>query len=159
MDQNILTTLVMVALMFVAFYLLILRPQRKRQAEQRATLSALQPGSRVLTSTGIYATLVRMGEKQAVIELSPGHQMTVVKHAIVRAVDPADEDDVDEVDDVADDADHGEPEGYVAAQDAAADEAWSIDDSVEANRPVDADADSKGTDTTTSDAGRRQYEG
>ncbi|MFW6599616.1 preprotein translocase subunit YajC [Propionibacteriaceae bacterium Y2011] len=92
MDQNLLTSIVMIGLMIVAFYLLILRPQRKRQAEQRATLENLQPGTRVLTSTGVYGNLVRLGERQAVIELSPGHEMTVVKHAIVRVVQPGDED-------------------------------------------------------------------
>lgn len=92
MDTNLLTTIGMIVLMFGAFYFLIIRPQRKRQAQQRETIESLEPGARVLTSTGIYATLVRIGEKQAVIQLSPGHEMTVVKHAIVRVVQPGDED-------------------------------------------------------------------
>lgn len=92
MDMNLLTTIAMIVLMFGAFYFLIIRPQRKRQAQQRETIESLEPGARVLTSTGIYATLVRIGEKQAVIELSQGHEMTVVKHAIVRVVQPGDED-------------------------------------------------------------------
>lgn len=86
------TTIGMIVLMFGAFYFLVIRPQRKRQAQQRETIESLRPGARVLTSTGIYGTLVRIGEKQAVIELSPGHEMTVVKHAIVRAIEPGDED-------------------------------------------------------------------
>ena len=91
-DQNLITTIAMIALMFVAFYLLILRPQRKRQAQQREILERMQPGDRVLTSTGVYATLLRLGEKQAVLELSPGNEMTVVKHAIVRVLEPGEED-------------------------------------------------------------------
>ncbi|MDN5726473.1 MAG: preprotein translocase subunit YajC [Propionibacteriales bacterium] len=92
MDPNTLTTIAMIALMVVAFYFLILRPQRKRQAAQAKTLESLTPGSRVLTSTGIYGNLVRLGDKQAVIELSPGTEMTMVKHAIVRVVQPGEED-------------------------------------------------------------------
>ncbi|MFX4273152.1 preprotein translocase subunit YajC [Propionibacteriaceae bacterium Y1685] len=92
MDPNTLTTIAMIALMIVAFYFLILRPQRKRQADQAKTLESLTPGSRVLTSTGIYGNLVRIGDKQAVIELAPGHEMTLVKHAIVRVVQPGEED-------------------------------------------------------------------
>lgn len=155
MDPNILTTLAMVALMFAAFYLLILRPQRKRQAEQRATLESLQPGSRILTSTGIYATLVRMGDKQAVIELSPGHQMTVVKHAIVRAVDPADEDTAD--DELHEDAEGTEPEGY-ATSGPADDAAWAADNAPGAAASSDSDAPATSDSDGGTDAGRRPYE-
>lgn len=91
-DPNLITTIAMIALMFVAFYFLILRPQKKRAEQQRQTLNALEPGVRVLTSTGVYAKLLRIGEKQAVIELSPGNEMTIVKHAIAKAVVPGDED-------------------------------------------------------------------
>lgn len=164
MSPDILTTVAMVALMFAAFYLLILRPQRKRQAEQRATLEALQPGSRVLTSTGIYATLLHMGDKQAVIELSPGHEMTVVKHAIVRVVDPADEDAFDGEDDgddaVEDDtsfADDREPQGYVTPSDTP-DAAWSADNAAASSTDDAATSTPPAPDAGT-EAGRRSSEG
>ena len=98
------STLVMIALMVFAFYFLILRPQKKRQQAIQATLSSLTPGSRVLLGSGIFGTIVSLGDRQAVLELSPGVEMTVLKQAIVRTATEADEDPVEEYeDDLADD--------------------------------------------------------
>jgi preprotein translocase subunit YajC len=98
------STLIMIALMVVAFYLLILRPQKKRQQAIQQTLSSLGPGSRVLLGSGLFGTIVAIGERQAVLEISPGVELTVLKQAIVRTVTDADEDDLDAFeDDVAED--------------------------------------------------------
>ena len=89
------TTIVLIGLMIVAFYFLMIRPQRKRQQKQQETLNSLQPGTRVLLGSGVFGTIIRIGDKQAVLELSPGNQLTVLKQAIVRAALPEDEDTVD----------------------------------------------------------------
>lgn len=100
------TTLVMIAFMVVAFYLLILRPQKKRQQAMQQTLNSLTPGTRVLLGSGLFGTLISIGDRQAVLEISPGVELTVLKEAIVRAVTEADEEhateelDDDEVDDL-----------------------------------------------------------
>nr|WP_294690807.1 preprotein translocase subunit YajC [uncultured Friedmanniella sp.] len=80
------STLVMIALMVFAFYFLILRPQKKRQQAIQATLNSLTPGSRVLLGSGLFGTIVSLGDRQAVLEISPGVQLTVLKQAIVRTV-------------------------------------------------------------------------
>jgi preprotein translocase subunit YajC len=98
-----LSTPILIALMVVAFYLLILRPQKKRQQAVQQTLSSLGPGSRVLLSSGLFGTVVAMGARQAVLEISPGVELTVLKQAIVRTVTDADEDDLDADDDDLDD--------------------------------------------------------
>jgi preprotein translocase subunit YajC len=98
------STLIMIALMVFAFYFLILRPQKKRQQAIQATLNSLQPGSRVLLGSGIFGTIVSIGDRQAVLETSPGVELTVLKQAIVRTVTAADEDGVDDEDEVLDDA-------------------------------------------------------
>ena len=99
------STLILIALMVVAFYLLILRPQKKRQQAQAKTMSALVPGVRVLLTSGIFGTLLSIGVKQAVIELIPGVELTVLKQAIARVATEADEEPGDDliVDDLSDD--------------------------------------------------------
>ena len=88
------STLVMIALMVLAFYMLILRPQKKRQQAIQQTLNSLAPGSRVLLGSGLFGTIVAIGDRQAVLEISPGVELTVLKQAIVRTVTEADEDSV-----------------------------------------------------------------
>ena len=90
MDQY--STLILIALMMVAFYLLIMRPQRKRQLEIQRTLSALTPGQRVMLGSGLFGTVVAVGEKQVVLEISPGTELTVLKQAVARVVTDDDED-------------------------------------------------------------------
>ena len=108
MDQY--STLILIALMVVAFYFLIMRPQRKRQQEIQRTLSALTPGQRVMLGSGLFGTVVTVGEKQVVLEVSPGTELTVLKQAVSRVVTESDEDGV--VDEVDLDADEVvEPEG------------------------------------------------
>jgi preprotein translocase subunit YajC len=114
MDQY--STLILIALMVVAFYLLIMRPQRKRQQAIAKTLSELTPGARVMLGSGLFGTVVAVGEKQVVLEISPGNELTVLKQAVARVVTPDDEDT--EVDELADfDPDEVvEPEEPVATE-------------------------------------------
>lgn len=86
------TTLGLIALMAIAFYFLIMRPQRKRQQEMQRTMSSLTPGTRVMTGSGLFGTVTAIGEKQAVLEISPGVELTVLKQAVTRVVGAADED-------------------------------------------------------------------
>ncbi len=92
-------------LMVVAFYFLILRPQKKRQQAQQKTMNELVPGTRVLLGSGLFGTIIWVGSKQAILEVSPGVEMTVLKQAIARVVTPGDEDSepvdvVDEPDEI-----------------------------------------------------------
>lgn len=86
------TSILLIVVMVVAFYFLIMRPQRKRQQQQQEMMKQLEPGSRVVTTTGIYATIVAVGEKQVVLETSPGSQVTMLKQAIGRVVQTEEED-------------------------------------------------------------------
>jgi Preprotein translocase subunit YajC len=45
-------------------------------------MAALEAGARVMTISGIVGTIKHLGEKQAILEISPGVEMTVVKGAI-----------------------------------------------------------------------------
>src|SRR4029453_11513132 len=90
------TTLIFIALLALVFYFLILRPQRKRQQAVQQTLSALSPGAPVMLGSGLFATVVSVGTKQVVLEVSPGARVPVLKQAVSRIVTEADEDSVDE---------------------------------------------------------------
>ena len=99
MDQY--STLILIALMVLAFYLLIMRPQRRRQQAQAKLVSELTPGTRVMLGSGLFGTVVSVGENQVVLEISPGAELTVLKQAVARVVTEDDEDvEVDETDDV-----------------------------------------------------------
>jgi preprotein translocase subunit YajC len=90
------STLIFIALLVAAFYFLILRPQRKRQQALQRTMSALSPGSRVMLASGVFGTVVSVGPRQVVLEVSPGAELTVLKQAITKIVTEDDEDVLEE---------------------------------------------------------------
>ena len=113
MDQY--STLILIALMVLAFYLLIMRPQRRRQQALAKLVSELTPGTRVMLGSGLFGTVVAVGEKQVVLEISPGAELTVLKQAVARVVTEDDEDvEVDDVDELDSD-EVVEPEQTTAA--------------------------------------------
>jgi hypothetical protein len=59
-------------------------------------MNALSPGDRVMLASGLFGTVVSVGAKQVVMEISPGTELTVLKQAISRIVTEADEDSADE---------------------------------------------------------------
>lgn len=94
-----LATLAMIAALAVLGYFMLIRPQQKRAKEQTALMKSLEAGTRVMMSGGVYGTLRHVGEKQVVVEVSPGVEMTFVKQAIVRPL--KDDEDEFEYDDAA----------------------------------------------------------
>jgi len=110
------STLIFIALLVLAFYFLILRPQRKRQQAAQQTMNALSAGDRVMLASGLFGTVISVGSKQVVLEISPGAELTVLKQAISRIVTAEDEDnlveeeELDSEEPVAEDAATAEPE-------------------------------------------------
>ena len=90
-DTQFLTTLGMLALLGLAFYFLMWRPSQRKMKEQRERLAAIDVGTRVMLTSGIFGTVRHVGDKQMIIEISPGFEVTVVKQAVMRIADPAEE--------------------------------------------------------------------
>jgi len=51
------------------FYFMIIRPQQRKQKETRAMLASIRKGDRVLTTGGVYGTVVGVKEKEEVVVL------------------------------------------------------------------------------------------
>lgn len=90
-DNSLWSTLIMIGLMVAAFYYLIIRPARRRSTEQQNLVSSLAPGSRIMTTAGVFGTIKHLGETQAIIEIAPDIEMTITKQAIMRQVSPSEE--------------------------------------------------------------------
>ena len=105
-------SLLFFAVILVAFYFLIIRPQRNR-ARQAAQLQArLVPGVEIMTTAGMFGRVIEVNDDGVVLEISPGVQARFAKAAVGRIVDADDAatDDADdsdaEVADATDDASH-----------------------------------------------------
>ncbi len=89
-------SLLLIAAAGAAFYFLIIRPGRQRQRKQQEMLTALQPGTEIMTTAGIFGTIAVVTENELSIEVSPGVFMRIVPAAVARVVEPARDPEPDE---------------------------------------------------------------
>jgi preprotein translocase subunit YajC len=83
------SNLLLLALMLVAFYFLLIRPQRKRVEAQRQMQSSIMPGDEILTSGGLVAHVVRLDDDIVTVELSRGVEAKLNRRFIVGKTEPA----------------------------------------------------------------------
>ena len=91
--------LLMLVVFVGAAYFLMIRPQQKRMREHQSQIDALLPGARVILNSGIFATISHIADTQAIVELAPGVEVTILKQAIAR-VTKNDEEEFEFTDDV-----------------------------------------------------------
>ncbi|WP_245899065.1 preprotein translocase subunit YajC [Nonomuraea indica] len=113
-------------LLVVVFYFLLIRPQRKRQQEAVKMQNSLTPGTRVMTTTGLFATVVAVDNEDVVLEVAPGIETRWVKAAIGRVVTPGEPE-------AAADETAGESTDLAADQPAAGETGGKDDDTAERN--------------------------
>ena len=79
---NMLTALVPFILVFVIFYVLIILPSRKKQKKHQDMVQALKPGNKVVTTGGIYGTVMGTKEDRIELKISANVKIDVAKNAI-----------------------------------------------------------------------------
>lgn len=65
------TVLLLWVLIFVIFYVLMIRPQRIQQRKRREMLSSIKRGDRVVTLGGIHATVADIKDDVLTLDLAP----------------------------------------------------------------------------------------
>ena len=76
-------TLLMMGAMFVAFYFLMIRPQMKKQKQEKSFQESLKVGSRVVTTSGMHGRIAQIQEDGVIIETLSG-KLKFEKAAISR---------------------------------------------------------------------------
>lgn len=71
---------------FVLFFLMIIRPQMKAAKAQREMIAALQKGDEVVTSGGIIGKVTKVAESFVTIEVAANTEITVQKQAVQSAL-------------------------------------------------------------------------
>jgi preprotein translocase subunit YajC len=57
-------------LIFAVFYVLIIRPQQKKIAEQDKMIKALKRGDRIITSSGIFGKITKLEDDTVTVEVA-----------------------------------------------------------------------------------------
>jgi len=73
---------IFIALLFGMMYLVLIRPQRKRQKEHRQLVEELRKGDRVVTAGGIYGVIESISDDSVVIKVESGMTIRVAKGSV-----------------------------------------------------------------------------
>jgi preprotein translocase subunit YajC len=74
--------LFIIVIAFLVLYLIVIRPQKRRQAQQQKLTSELNVGDEVLTAGGIYGTITHVDEDRVTVEIAPKLEVQVARRAI-----------------------------------------------------------------------------
>lgn len=84
-------SLILIALVLVMLFLLPARQRKRMQAQAQQLQNSLQPGTPVMTTSGLVGTVARLGDDTVDLEIAPGVVVTFVRRAILEVRRPSDE--------------------------------------------------------------------
>jgi preprotein translocase subunit YajC len=107
---------VLILIVFLLIWLLLIRPQRRRQTDQLTMQDSLHVGDEIVTAGGMYGMVTAIDEDEVSIEVADGVVVRIARRAVAGVIPP--EEDEEDEDDVADDEDvEGAREEDVKARD------------------------------------------
>ncbi len=71
-----------IILMFVVLYFLMIRPQMKRQKEQKAMIDALSKGDEIVTAGGMLGKISKVSEAYLTVEIADGTEIVMQKASV-----------------------------------------------------------------------------
>lgn len=79
-----LLSLIPFALIFVIFYFLVIRPQQKRQKDQKAVVDAVKKGDKIVTTSGIWGTVTNLGKDTVTVQIADNVKIKMQRENIAR---------------------------------------------------------------------------
>ena len=73
-------------LIFVIFYILMIRPQQRRAKEHQNAIAAVKKGDDVITGGGIRGRVTKVSDDEAEVEIAQGVKVRVVKATITQVL-------------------------------------------------------------------------
>ena len=82
MTEQLMRSVPMFALVGIAFYFVLIRPQQKQRKEQEALLKNVKTGDKVLLNSGIFGIVSNVKEKSLMVKIADNVKIEVLKTAV-----------------------------------------------------------------------------
>ena len=86
--MNDLAALLPLVAILALFWLMVVRPQQRRQKEVRNLQEGIQVGQRVMMSSGVFGTIPSLADDRARLEIAPGTEIEIARAAIAKVDTP-----------------------------------------------------------------------
>ena len=79
--------LLILAILLLAFWFILVRPQRSRARAQQELIHDLEPGDEIVSAGGLYGTIARIEDDVLHVEIAPGLIVRMARGAIAGIVE------------------------------------------------------------------------
>jgi preprotein translocase subunit YajC len=79
--------------MFLFIYLILFRPQQKKQREHQEMINSLQKGDRIQTNGGLFGVITGSDQNELTVEIAPQVRVKIGRGFVSRVVKPSPEKD------------------------------------------------------------------
>jgi preprotein translocase subunit YajC len=83
---SLVSTLIMFGLIIGIFYLMILRPQQKKQKDRQKLLDSVRKGDKVITAGGMHGSVAGLDEKTVLLQVGDNVKMKFERSAITSII-------------------------------------------------------------------------
>ncbi len=90
-EPNPIASLLPFVLMFLVLYLLILRPQMRKQRNQQRMIDELEKNDEIVTSGGIHGTILNIKDDILVVKIADNVKIEVSRAAVSRVKNKEDD--------------------------------------------------------------------
>jgi preprotein translocase subunit YajC len=80
--------LILIVVAFVFLWLVLIRPQRRRQLQQTQMWQRVGVGDEVLTAGGVYGEVTEIREEDLMLAIAPELEIRVARRAIAAIIEP-----------------------------------------------------------------------
>ncbi|MFC1703988.1 preprotein translocase subunit YajC [Candidatus Omnitrophota bacterium] len=92
MDQtaaNPIINFLPIIVIFLIFYVLLIRPQKQKQQEHKAMLSQIKKNDEVITAGGIHGTIANVKDRSAIVRVDDNVKIEIEKDFITTVIKKA----------------------------------------------------------------------
>lgn len=79
--------IIFLVVLFGVFYMLLVRPNKKRAEAHRELVNSISEGDEVVTGGGLFGRVTAVGDEQIELEIAPGTKVKFLKGYVLRRVD------------------------------------------------------------------------
>lgn|SRR5690554_3777700 len=88
-SPSLLVSMAPIAIIFLIFYFLMIRPQNKKQKETEKMISALKKGDKIVTIGGIHGVVSTTKEQTVIVKVDDNAKMEFSRSAIAQVITDA----------------------------------------------------------------------
>ena len=82
--------LIIIVAIFAVMWLFVIRPQKRRQLQQRQLLENVRAGDEIVTAGGLYGTVRAVDGDEVTLEVAPGMNLRLARRAVAAIMTPGD---------------------------------------------------------------------